>query len=235
MSPEAQAFRIEQLMIALTCGDRMETRRCVRESLDQQNSRGEAVIETLLWPALCRVQQLYREDQLSKLAYHYTTRLLAQSIHQIQPRLSTRNVNGLSVLLVAGNNFGDELAGQLACDMLEAGGYEVMYCGGGVANDEIVAELSEREIDRLVIFGTDPRTLPFTRQLIDRLHDIGACPTLQIIVGGGVFNRAPGLAEEIGADVWTEDPLELVDVMLECPDDRMTDNQRTVGRKRRAA
>lgn len=235
MSLDAQAFRVEQLMLSLTCGDRLATRRCVRECLDELKSQGEAVIEQMLWPALCQVQQLYREDELSKLAYKYATRLLAQAIHQIQPRLSKQAYNGLSVLLVAGQNYGDELAGQLACDMLEAGGYEVVYCGGGVANDEIVAELSEREIDRLVIFGTDPRTLPLTRQLIDRLHDIGACPGLQIIVGGGIFNRAPGLAEEIGADIWTEDPLELVDVMLDCPDDRMSQSQRTVGRKRRAA
>ena len=56
-----------------------------------------------------------------------------------------------------------------------------------------------------------------------------------IVVGGGVFNRAYGLAEEIGADLWAGDPLELVQVMNECPQRRMTGSQRTVGRKRRPA
>ena len=55
----------------------------------------------------------------------------------------------------------------------------------------------------------------------------------QIIVGGGVFNRADGLAEEIGADLWANDPIEIVDVMNQHDEHRMdVKEQRTVGRRR---
>jgi hypothetical protein len=37
---------------------------------------------------------------------------------------------------------------------------------------------------------------------------------LQIVVGGGVFNRAPGLAEEIGADVSANSPRELLEKLV---------------------
>jgi methanogenic corrinoid protein MtbC1 len=121
----------------------------------------------------------------------------------------------------------------MACDLLEADGYEVRFAGGGIANDEVVAELGELDADVLVVFGAVPTTVPFTRQLIDRLHEIGCCPKLQIVVGGGVFNRAEGLAEEIGADLWASTPDELVEVMADEPERRMTQDQRTVGRKRR--
>jgi methanogenic corrinoid protein MtbC1 len=102
-----------------------------------------------------------------------------------------------------------------------------------VANDEIVAEVGEIDADILVVFGVVPSTVPFTRLLIDRLHEIGVCPKLQIAVGGGVFNRAEGLAEEIGADLWAATPHEMVTVLAQNPDRRMADDQRTVGRKRR--
>ena len=47
------------------------------------------------------------------------------------------------------------------------------------------------------------------RQLIDLLHDVGICPKLQLILlGWGVSNRAEGLAEEIGADLFAPNPLE---------------------------
>src|SRR5690606_11520842 len=72
-----------------------------------------------------------------------------------------------------------------------------------------------------------------TRLLIDHLHETGACPKLQIAVGGGVFNRAEGLAEEIDADIWATDPSEMVEMLSENPDQRMGEDQRTVGRKRR--
>jgi len=85
----------------------------------------------------------------------------------------------------------------------------------------------------LLVFGAAASTVPYTRLLIDNLHDIGVCPNLQIAVGGGVFNRAEGLAEEIGADIWARDPEELIQVMNEQRGRRMTSDQRTVGRKRK--
>ena len=38
-------------------------------------------------------------------------------------------------------------------------------------------------------------------------------PGLKIAFGGGVFARAPGLAEEMGADLWADDPFELIRVL----------------------
>ncbi|MCX5658130.1 MAG: hypothetical protein NTW19_00210, partial [Planctomycetota bacterium] len=46
-------------------------------------------------------------------------------------------------------------------------------------------------------------------------------------------NRAEGLADEIGADLWANDPDALVRAVIEQPERRMSDSQRTVGRKRR--
>lgn len=43
---------------------------------------------------------------------------------------------------------------------------------------------------------------------------------MQIVVGGGIFNRAPGLAEEIGADLWATSPRELLSVLESMQDVR---------------
>ena len=125
------------------------------------------------------------------------------------------------------------MAGQITSDLLEAAGYTVHFVGGGVANDEVVEQIGAVGIDKLVVFGAIAPTVPMTRLLIDRLHEIGVCPKLQIVVGGGIFSRADGLAEEIGADLWADDPAGLVEVMHQEPQRRMQAAQRTVGRKRR--
>ena len=83
------------------------------------------------------------------------------------------------------------------------------------------------------MFASGASDLPQIRQLIDTLHEIGACPNLQIVVAAGVFNRADGLAEEIGADLWAKSPLELVEMLVEEPQRRAQAEQRTVGRKRK--
>jgi hypothetical protein len=48
-----------------------------------------------------------------------------------------------------------------------------------------------------------------------------------------VFNRAEGLAEEIGADAWASSPTELVECLGLRAQQRMASGQRTVGRRRR--
>jgi hypothetical protein len=58
---------------------------------------------------------------------------------------------------------------------------------------------------------------------------------MQIVVGGGVFNRAEGLAEEIGADLWASDPLDLIDLMVEQAYARAKAPQAAAAKKRKAA
>ena len=225
---------LERFFNSLISGDRQAAHGIVDEALEA-DCPGEKILTHLCWPVLEQIQTLHRNDQLSDLAYHYATRLMRQIVDQTQMRLQQKERNDTTVLLTCGDEDSEELAAQMAADLLEADGYTVYFCGGGVANDEIVEQLAQLEADKLVVFGAVPQTVPNTRLLIDRLHDIGACPKLQIVVGGGVFNRADGLAEEIGADLWAKDPAELVQTMDEQSEHRMPDDQRTVGRRRRPA
>jgi methanogenic corrinoid protein MtbC1 len=223
---------LERFFNALISGDRAGARDIVDQAF-QADVPTEKIISNLIWPTLEHVQTLYRNDQLSDLAHNYATRLLRALADQMQIRLEQAERLEQKVLLVCGPDEPEELAAQLATDLLEASGYEVYFAGGGVANDEIVAQIGELQADILVVFGAKPSTVPFTRLLIDRLHELDVCPRLQIAVGGGVFNRAEGLAEEIGADLWANTPWEIVEQITTQPERRMAADQRTVGRKRR--
>lgn len=218
---------------ALVSGDRRTARQVIDELLNAETS-AEQILAELFWPTLEQIQGLHRNDQISDLAHHYATRLLRSLVDQMQLRLQTSELRGRTVLLVCGPDEPEELAAQMAADLLEAKGFSVYFAGGGVANDEIISQIGELKADVLCIFAALPRTVPFARLLIDHLHDVGVCPKLQIAVGGGVFNRAEGLAEEIGADVWARTPQELVQVLSEQPQRRMNEDQRTVGRRRRS-
>jgi methanogenic corrinoid protein MtbC1 len=230
----SQQVLVERFFETLIRGERTAARAIVDECLSADIS-AEAIIEKLFWPALEMVQKMYRADQLSVLAHHYATRLLRMLADQMQMRLVMHEPRGQRVLLLCGPCEQDELQGQMAADLLEAAGCEVFFAGGGIANDEIITQVGEMEPSSLVLFGTTPADLPFMRQLIDELRDLGVAPKMQIVVGGGVFNRAEGLAEEIGADLWAATPGELVRSMSAHSDRRMGQDQRTVGRRRRQA
>lgn len=222
----------ERFFTSLISGDRVTARAIVDEALGA-DTPAPVVLSHLFWPTLDQFQNLHRNDQLSPLAYNYATRLLRQLVDQMQLRLDQSSRRGVKVLIVSGAEQSEELAAQMAADLLEADGYTVFYAGGGIANDEVVEQLTELKADKLVIFGAVASTVPETRLLIDRMHELGANKDVQVIVGGGVFNRAEGLAEEIGADLWANDPAELIEQMQAHPERRMTHDQRTVGRKRR--
>lgn len=227
----AAETRADRLYHALIKGDRRESRKIFREALAAARDPRE-LVHSLFWPTYERIERLYRSDQLSKLAHHAGTRFLRVLIDQTAAAYTLAPPNGKSVLAFCGPRDSDELGAQLAVDLLEAAGFEITFAGGGIPNDEILAQIHEERPNIVLLFAAGSTDLPQLRQLIDTLHDIGACPDIQIVVGGGVFNRADGLAEEIGADLFAPDPLRLVELMSRGGDHRGNLEGRTVGRRK---
>lgn len=227
-----QDVLVERFFEALISGDRPAAREIVNEALEA-GGRPEHLVTGLFWSTYEMIERLYRGDQLTKLSHHLATRLLRVLVDQNAARLIPQTARNRRVFALCGPRDSDELGAQMAVDLLEQAGFEVSFAGGGIANDEILAQVHEARPHVLLLFASGANDLPQIRQLIDTLHEIGACPNLQIVVGGGVFNRAEGLAEEIGADMSAQDPLELVQEMIEDPGRRAQLAQRTVGRSRR--
>lgn len=204
---------IERFFDTLINGDRPAARRFVQDEL----GRGEPasrVISDLLWPTYELIERLYRSDHLSKLSYHFSTRLLRVLVDQVGGRLEFAPSNGQTVFISCGAAESDELGAQMAVDLLETAGYAVTFAGGGLPSDEIRAQVHERQPNILLMFASGPTDLPGIREIIDTMNEIGACRKVRIAVGGGVFNRADGLAEEIGAHIWANSPMEMVEILL---------------------
>lgn len=223
---------IERFFEILINGDRRGARTLV-ETAEHEGFLPDQLLTDLFWPAYEMVEKLFRNDQMTRLSYHLATRLLRSQADQASAKLEYPEPTNRSVFAVCGPNDADELGAQIAVDLLEHNGFGVTFAGGGIANDEIMAQVHEEKPQALLLFASAPSDLPEIRALIDTIREINATPDLQIIVGGGVFNRAEGLAEEIGADLWAQDPVELVDLMIHEPAQRATEEQRTVGRTRR--
>lgn len=204
----------ERFFDVLISGDRTEARQVVLRALEAGDTAVDLIGE-LYWPTYEKVEKLFRGDQLSKLSHHYATRLLRVLADQTAGLITAAPGNGRSVLVVCGPRDSDDLAGQLAVDLLISHGFTVHYGGGGIPNDELLAEIKDRQPSALLLFAAGANDLPDIRDLIDTIHEDYPQRTMQVVVGGGVFNRAEGLAEEIGADLWGQDPLDVVDALLE--------------------
>ncbi|MAY75330.1 MAG: hypothetical protein CMJ31_11540 [Phycisphaerae bacterium] len=229
----SQEVVIERLFEALIDGDRKAAMAVVSEQFDA-GVDAERMITDLLWPAYNLIDRMFRSDELTVLSNNMATRLLRVIADRVADRLEMTELPiGRSVLAFCGPTEGEELGAQMAVDILESKGFDVRFAGSNVANDELLGAMHSVQPDVLLAFCSGPCDLPALRALIDTMREIGACSETQIVVGGGVFNRAEGLAEEIGADLWADDPLELAHTMIMDPDQRAMPEQRTVGRGRK--
>jgi MerR family transcriptional regulator, light-induced transcriptional regulator len=215
----SQEILVERLFETLIAGERTHSRAIVDECLKQSASPAQ-IITSLFWPTYELLEKLYRNDQLSKLPHHLGSRLLRVLVDQNSSRLlhdrRSEPVNGSvgkTIFALCGPRDSDELGAQMACDLLDHAGFNVKFGGGNIANDEILAFVNEQQPSILLMFASGANDLPNIRQLIDTVKEIGACDRMKIAVGGGVFNRADGLAEEIGADIWAKSPLEMVEIL----------------------
>ena len=223
---------IERFFETLVTGDRPRAREIVNQTSETGWS-AQRLITDLFWPTYEMLDKLYRHDQLGKLAHHTATRLLRVLVDQNSVKLVKAAPLNRNVMAFCGASEADEMGGQMAVDILESAGFNVTFGGGGIANDEIMSQVNETQPDVLLLFASAPADLPNIRALIDNLREIGGCPDVQIAVGAGVFNRADGLAEEMGADLWATTPLEMAQVLIEEPARRASADQRTVGKKAR--
>ncbi len=222
---------VEILFESLVAGDRPACRNLVAEALDMGQTPRTVLME-VLWPTYELVERLYRAHQMEILPYRLATRLMRVLVDQVARDLPMSIRNGRTVFAACGPKDADELGAQFAVDMLESAGFAVSFTGGGVPADEVMAQVQQAKPDVLLLFASAPSDLPEIRGMIDQMREIGAASGTQIVVGGGVFNRADGLAEEIGADLWASDPAELVETLLLEPGRRAIAEQRTVGKKR---
>ncbi|MSR41898.1 MAG: cobalamin B12-binding domain-containing protein [Phycisphaerales bacterium] len=205
---------IEQLHSHLVSGERRGARRFVN-SLYTNGANAETLAKDVFWPLLEMTSTLFRKDQMTTLAHQYSTRMLRMLVDQAQARYEEKTLRGRSICIFCGPNETEELAGQMVADLLEADGYDVTFAGGGVANDDISEELANRQPDVLLLFASSAKDAPMIRELIDSIREKNAHPSMQIVVGGGIFNRAPGLAEEIGADVSAKGPADLLQTLVQ--------------------
>ena len=217
---------------SLMTGDRVICRLLIDKALAGGTAAYDLLTD-LVWPTMELLQTLYREDRINIAMLNMATRLNRTLTDQLTAQLPRKELNGKKVLIFCGNAEPEELGGQICADLFEADGYSVRFAGGGVPDDEVLKLIGDLRPELLVMFGTLPSGVPAVRKLIDYLREVNSCPEMQIMCCGGIYKRAEGLAEEIGADLYAADASGAVQVANENASKKATIDQQTVGRTRR--
>ena len=228
----SQTTIADNYLQALLAGDRSLARQVIE---DCTNCGVEApeILNKLVWPVMEQIQVLYKDDQISKAGLNFATRINRMIADQQAAKLDYAEKNGKKVMIFCGDDEPEELGGQICADQFDAAGYEVRFAGGGVPNDEVLMLVGEFRPQLLVMFATRPAGVPAVRKLIDYLREVNSNPDMQIMCAGGIYKRAEGLAEEIGADLYAPDAADAIRIVADNPMRKASIEQQTVGRSRR--
>jgi methanogenic corrinoid protein MtbC1 len=193
-------------------GDRSACRDQVRESLADGNDTIET-LERLVWPACTIIDGWSRRDQIDAVHQHCATMLLLQIVQRLEPMLARRPSRCRLVMVSSGQKPLEELAAEVFAGLAEADGFDVLFLGGGVESDDLFAAIGRRTPDFVVSYAAAGQDAPRLRRLLNALKEQDPVPGLRIGVGGGVFTRAPGLAEELGVDFSADTPFDLLEAL----------------------
>jgi methanogenic corrinoid protein MtbC1 len=216
---------------ALLHGDRRACRSVVEETM-QTGVPANSVYLHLIWPVMVEIERLMRLDKIASVQEHLATRINRTIVDQLQNKLPRRPAKHKKAAVCCAREELQELGAQIIADLFESDGWQVRFLGGGLTNDDIFAFINEYAPDVLLIYGTAPKQAPDVRRLIDRIRGVNAWPDMRIVVSGGLFNRAEGLWEEIGADGFAPTAAEVLQVAA---DESQVANldRRTVNRRKR--
>jgi methanogenic corrinoid protein MtbC1 len=223
---------VEQLVEILLSGDRCKARTFIDQRMGNAFDP-RSFLEDVIAPAADVLDGLQRGDCVHAPALAGGVRLLRLVATRVAEFRKTPMCNQRTITIFCGPSDTEELCAEIMAWMLEYDGHIVRLAGGGMPADEIQADVAVNTPDVLLLYASSPSDAPGIRTLIDSIREHNACPEMQIAIGGGVFDRAPGLAEEIGADLWGMDDADLRLGLLDDQDRRAIPEQRTVGRGRR--
>ncbi|MFQ5430366.1 MAG: B12-binding domain-containing protein [Phycisphaerae bacterium] len=199
----ANSNLLTRYMAPLLTGERHACREIVLSALDS-GVEPRTLYRDLIWPALEHVEQLYRADRITTAEEHLATRINRTVADHVQSRLDRSKKLGKKVLITCAAGEREEFTAQMTADLFESDGWDVYLLGGGIPKDEVGVLVGRLQPQMLLIVGSKPTDAPGVRQMIDYVREINACPTMNILVSGGVFNRAEGLWKEVKADFFAE-------------------------------
>lgn len=160
--------------------------------------------------ALYKIGSLWQKRKISVGHEHYVSlvtehimSMLSYKIHQ--PKEGSNRMIGLCV--------GDEMHQigiRMVCDFYELNHWKTFYLGANVPTDSILNAIERIQPDVLALSASLTTHVPICGEIIHMIK--AAHPTLKIIVGGRAFNVDPDLCKKVGADGYSSDGLQAVEL-----------------------
>lgn len=209
---QPQAELAQQYLEYLLQGKRHLASRLILDAVENNSVNVKEIYLNVFQHAQYEIGRLWQMNQISVAQEHYCTAATQLIMSQLYTYIfSTEKQDKTMVATCVGGDL-HELGVRMVADFFEMEGWDTYYLGANTPTSSVLQELRERSADLLAISVTMTFHVRAAEALIAAVRADPACKNVKIMVGGYPFNLEPELWQQVGADGYSRDAQQAIDV-----------------------
>jgi methanogenic corrinoid protein MtbC1 len=168
----------------------------------------EDIYVDILQESMVEVGNLWHKGNITIDKEHYCTTTTQMAMSQFYPIIFNQPRNGHKLLASCVGSELHEMGIRMVSDLFEFNGWDSYYLGAAVPKDSLLNAIEEYKPDLVALSVTMPFHLPLCHEIVlavkERFKDT------KIAVGGRAFFSTQDIWKKWGADIFTENAIQLV-------------------------
>ena len=195
--------KIAELAQAIENGKSKLVAGLVQEAIDEGNAPIDILNQGMI-DAMANVGEKFKRNEIFVPEMLIAAKAMKKGVATLKPHLGGENVSRLGKM-VMGTVYGDlhDIGKNLVVMMVESTGYEVIDLGIDVPVEKFMEAANDPEVTVVGVSALLTTTMPAMQETVAALNSHPRRGEFKVMVGGAPITQA--FAEEIGADVYTED------------------------------
>ncbi len=194
---------LEQISAAVQGGKAKDIKVLVPQALEEGNSAKDILNQGLI-VGMMVIGEKFKEKQVYVPEVLIAARAMNAGVTILKPYLTQEGVEpvGKAIICTVEGDLHD-IGKNLVKMMLEGVGIECIDLGTNVGGDKVVAAVQESGASIVCLSSLLTTTMPAMKTIIDAITAAGLREQVKVMVGGAPVTKE--FADEIGADVYTDD------------------------------
>ena len=195
--------KIAELAQAIENGKSKLVAGLVQEALDEGNAPIDILNQGMI-DAMANIGEKFKRNEIFVPEMLIAAKAMKKGVATLKPHLGSGDATRLGKMIM-GTVYGDlhDIGKNLVIMMVESTGYEVIDLGIDVPVEKFMEAANDPEVTVVGVSALLTTTMPAMQETVAALNTHPRRGEFKIMVGGAPITQA--FADEIGADVYTED------------------------------
>jgi methanogenic corrinoid protein MtbC1/DNA-binding XRE family transcriptional regulator len=191
---------------SLRAGSEAKASSAINTALRREVSPLDIYMKILL-PAQREMGELWMENKISIADEHLATEITLTQMNRLRPTMRPTKRHGHKAVVTSVEGDQHYIAARVASDFLYVDGWDVDFLGPSTPAADLAVFISERKVHLLILSVTLADLTERAAYTIKKVKDLEHQP--KIIMGGHAIFSKEHAINELGADAFARDPLEI--------------------------